>query len=59
MYLDMSRIEALKKEVFHTKVLVDYTSLFGGEPKLVDGEEQVDGWAKQIRRMDSWQHVTT
>ncbi|EPE28079.1 NTF2-like protein [Glarea lozoyensis ATCC 20868] len=59
MYLDMSRIEALKKEVFHTKVLVDYTSMFSGEPKLVNGEEQVDSWAKQISKMDSWQHVTT
>jgi hypothetical protein len=59
MYLDLSRPEGLKKEVFHTKVWVDYTSLFGGEPHEVNGEEQVDGWVKVIEKMDSWMHVTT
>jgi hypothetical protein len=59
MYLDLSRVDDLKKEVFHKKVLVDYTSMLGGEPYEVSGEKQVDTWMKQLGGLDSWVHVTT
>ncbi|KAH8657562.1 putative peroxisome biosynthesis protein PAS1, partial [Tricladium varicosporioides] len=61
LFLDLSRWSALETEVFAEVVLVDYTSMFGGEPKTFTGKEQVESWKGQIEASGAkkWQHVSS
>ena len=59
MYLDLANSEGLKKEVFDERVIVDYKSFFGCEPFDISGGHQVDTWLAGMKKLDSWQHITT
>ncbi|KAF4631722.1 hypothetical protein G7Y89_g6409 [Cudoniella acicularis] len=61
LYLDMSKWIELENEVFADEVLVDYTTMFGGQPKIFTGKGQVESWKMQLEGCgaDKWQHVNT
>lgn len=50
---DWDRLQAL----FADEVLVDYTSLRGGEPQRVSAAELVAGWRERLGGLDATQHV--
>ncbi|KAI1375389.1 hypothetical protein F4677DRAFT_136673 [Hypoxylon crocopeplum] len=57
--VDLKSWDGLVKEVYAPQVIIDYTSLFGGQPLDTTGE----AWAKSLEPMmgafDSTQHVVT
>lgn len=59
LFLDLKEWKKIGEEVFAEELLVDYTSLLGGEPYTVTGGKQAETWEFQLRALDGWQHVTT
>ncbi|KAF8854122.1 hypothetical protein BDZ45DRAFT_597591 [Acephala macrosclerotiorum] len=59
LYADMSKYEELGKEVFNSKIIVDYTQLFGGQPDDMEGHALGMKWKDQISHLDAKHHVTT
>ncbi|KAI8962581.1 hypothetical protein F5Y11DRAFT_347413 [Daldinia sp. FL1419] len=59
LYLDLRSTEGLSKDVYAPDVVIDYTSMFGGNPTETTNE----AWAKSLEPMmaafDSTQHVVT
>jgi hypothetical protein len=49
----------LLKEVFADEVLLDYTSLNGGEPATVTPEQIAAGWARGLGGYDATHHLIT
>lgn len=59
LLLDLKKWAQIGEEVFAETLLVDYTSLLGGEPYTITGVKQAETWEHQLRALDAWQHVTT
>ncbi|MEV8565897.1 nuclear transport factor 2 family protein [Streptomyces sp. NPDC051322] len=57
-YVDQREWDALYG-VFTDKVLVDYTSLNGGEPSTVDAGALIDSWSGLLGNLSSTQHMIT
>ncbi|MFI0719123.1 nuclear transport factor 2 family protein [Streptomyces sp. NPDC021224] len=47
------------RALFADKVLLDYTSLAGGEPVWVGPQEITDAWARTLGGFDTTQHLVT
>lgn len=45
------------REVFADEVLVDYTSLRGGEPQRLAAGELIAGWKERLGGLDATQHI--
>lgn len=55
-YTDQREWDALYK-VFADKVLLDYTSLNGGEPVTVDAGDVINAWAGLLGNLSATQHM--
>lgn len=55
-YIDGRQWEALRM-LFADVVVVDYTSLFGGEVQTTPGDELIDGWRQLLTPLDATQHL--
>ena len=47
------------RAVFAEEVDVDYTSLVGGEPQTVRGDDLIEGWRAALSGYDATQHAVT
>ncbi|KAI1798763.1 SnoaL-like domain-containing protein [Daldinia bambusicola] len=57
--LDLKSTEGLIKDVYAPDVVIDYTSMFGGEPTETTGEAWVKSLEPMMNGLDSSQHVVT
>lgn len=55
-YVDLRRWDEIA-DLFTDTVTVDYTSLNGGEPTVVNSADQVRGWRAGLGHLDATQHV--
>lgn len=57
-HADQREWDALR-EVFAERVLLDYTSLQGGEPATVPRDQLVESWAGLLGKLAATQHLVT
>lgn len=57
LYADLLQWDLLVGEVFHDKVTVDYTSLFGGEVETLTSAQLIARWKTVLPGFDSTQHL--
>jgi hypothetical protein len=57
LFADLHQWDRLVQEVFHDKVTVDYTSLFGGEVETLPSSELVARWKTALPGFESTQHL--
>ena len=50
--------DKLETDVLADELLLDYSSMFGGEAKMIASKDVVAQWKGLIEAMDSTQHVT-
>ncbi|OTA68547.1 hypothetical protein K449DRAFT_419213 [Hypoxylon sp. EC38] len=55
--IDLESYEGLIKDVYAPQVVIDYTSLFGGQPMETTGEEWAMSLKPRMSAFDSTQHV--
>jgi hypothetical protein len=59
LYYDTRNIEGCRNEVYAPEILVDYTSLLGGEPFTVSRDEWVDRIDAIMKGFETCQHITS
>lgn len=55
--VDQHQWDELASEVFASEMVVDYTSIFGGEPQKVKGKDQAELWKGMVKQLTSSQHL--
>lgn len=58
-FVDQDRYDDLVSKIFASEMIVDYTSMFGGEPKTVTATTQAATWKGMLGQMRATQHVIT
>lgn len=57
--IDLHDWTQLATDVLADQVIIDYTSMFGGEPQRVTPSELAAQWKPLVEGMDATQHVYT
>lgn len=57
-HADQREWDALR-DVFADEVLLDYTSLQGGEPATISREQLIESWAGLLGKLQATQHLVT
>ncbi|KAK4239072.1 hypothetical protein C8A03DRAFT_32870 [Achaetomium macrosporum] len=57
LYYDTLNIDGLANEVYADSILIDYTSILGGEPTTVSRAEWVDRVRSILQTFESSQHI--
>ncbi|KAI5927295.1 hypothetical protein F4810DRAFT_650181 [Camillea tinctor] len=58
-HIDTKSVEGLINEVYAPNLVIDYTSMFGGEPQQTTGEEWSQKVGSMMARYDETHHVVT
>ncbi|KAL1742151.1 hypothetical protein HDZ31DRAFT_43858 [Schizophyllum fasciatum] len=58
LYADTKQTERLGTDIFADEIFVDYTSMLGGEPYKISGQEQAKVWKDMQANFDAIQHTT-
>ncbi|KAI5891576.1 uncharacterized protein SCHCODRAFT_02504998 [Schizophyllum commune H4-8] len=56
LYVDTRQFDRVASEVLATELLVDYTSLLGGEPYTISNTEQAKMWEGMLTKLHATQH---
>lgn len=59
LYFDLESFEGLIKDVYAPQVVIDYTSLFGGQPLETTNKEWAESMKPMMKPFDSTQHIVT
>ncbi|KAK4165788.1 hypothetical protein QBC43DRAFT_234500 [Cladorrhinum sp. PSN259] len=59
LYYDLRNLAGLLNEVYAPEILIDYTSILGGEPFTIARLEWIERIAKIFEGFSATQHVTT
>ena len=58
LYVDTRQFDRVASEVLAAELLVDYTSLLGGEPYTISNTEQAKMWEGMLTKLHALQHGT-
>ena len=56
LYVDTRQFDRVASEVLAAELLVDYTSLLGGEPYTISNTEQAKMWEGMLTKLHATQH---
>lgn len=57
MNIDLKSYDGLVNDVYAPRVVIDYTSMFGGNPMETTGKDWVESLKPMMSGFDSTQHI--